>query len=112
MNQPASKILSIFADALACTTSESRINLLDRLCADDALLRAQVEALLNAHHEAGDFLKGSETPVAFADGIEETKVETAGMTIGAYRLLEQIGEGGMGVVYMADQLRPVRRRVA
>ena len=76
---------------------------LDGACGTDAELRSRVDALLAAHDEATGFL-------------EEPAVEGAregpGTTIGAYKLLQEIGEGGMGVVYMAEQERPVARKVA
>ncbi len=112
MNDSNSQIMSIFADALACDSPESRAAHLDRVCGQSAVLRAQVEALLNAHHEAGDFLKGRDSPADFGSASDEAQLETVGTIIGPYKLLEQIGEGGMGVVYMADQQTPVLRRVA
>src|SRR5262245_42542297 len=112
MNRLDSKILSIFVDALACDSNELRVHHIDRTCGDDAVLRAQVEELLNAHDEAGDFLKGRDAPACFISGAEDTTIETAGTSIGPYKLLAQIGEGGMGIVYMADQPSSVRRRVA
>ena len=71
MNHSDSQIMSIFADALACDSPESRADHLDRVCGDDAVLRAQVEALLNAHDEAGDFLKGRDSPADFASATDE-----------------------------------------
>ena len=56
MNQSDANVMSIFADALACDSAESRSSHLDRACGEDAALRAQVEALLAAHEDAGDFL--------------------------------------------------------
>ena len=112
MNHSDSQIMSIFADALACDSPKLRVEHLDRACGEDAILRVRIEALLNAHYEAGDFLKGRESPGDFVSVTDDANVETSGTIIGPYKLLEQIGEGGMGVVYMADQQTPVVRRVA
>jgi serine/threonine protein kinase len=112
MKRTDSLILSIFADALACDSPELRDERLDRACGDDGALRAEVQKLLSAHHEAGDFLKGRDSSDPFASVAEVPTFEIGGTIIGPYKLLEKIGEGGMGIVYMADQLSPVRRRVA
>jgi serine/threonine protein kinase/Flp pilus assembly protein TadD len=84
---------------------------LDEACAGDAALRAEVGALLEAHARAGPFL------AAPALGVNATvdappAVESPGTRIGPYKLLEQIGEGGFGVVFLAEQLEPMRRKVA
>src|SRR5262245_4908913 len=112
MSQSDSQIMSIFCDALACESPKSRADYLDHACGDNAVLRARVDVLLHAHCEAGDFLKGRDSPADYASDTSESVPETVGTIVGQYKLLEQIGEGGMGVVYMADQQVPVRRRVA
>ncbi|MCA9287325.1 MAG: hypothetical protein KDA05_02005, partial [Phycisphaerales bacterium] len=78
---------------------------LDRLCDGDTTLRGEVESLLQSHGTE-EFL-GAPTVVA-----PERGGEGAGTVIGAYKLLQLIGEGGFGAVYMAEQERPVRRKVA
>jgi WD40 repeat protein/serine/threonine protein kinase len=83
---------------------------LDQVCAGKPELRRRIEQLLSAQAEIGSFL---EAPASQAGAtIDESLAERPGMMIGQYKLLEQIGEGGFGVVYMAEQQAPVRRKVA
>jgi len=93
---------------------EERARYLDRVCAGDAALRHRVEELLRSHSLAESFLE--EAPVSVGAGhtvkLDVPLAEKVGDHIGRYKLLQQIGEGGCGVVYMAEQQEPVKRRVA
>src|SRR6188768_2761776 len=111
MNDPASREVLVFSEALALPAGE-RDCYLDEACGDDAPLRSRVASLLAAHAAAGGFLQ--EPPEGRDSGVSRlaSSEEKCGDRIGRYKLLEQIGEGGCGVVYMAEQEEPVRRRVA
>lgn len=82
-------------------------------CGDDAELQARVRELLAAHERAEGFLpdEASLSPEIEAE-MARLKPEEGGEMIGPYKLREQIGEGGFGTVWVADQEKPVRRRVA
>ena len=96
----------IFEQALDITPTEERLRFLTSACGKDAALLVRVQALLRADESGESFLP--EQPRATVVPI----TEKPGDRIGRYKLLQQIGEGGCGAVYMAEQTEPVRRRVA
>jgi eukaryotic-like serine/threonine-protein kinase len=98
---------SIFTEALDKRSPDELVAFLDGACGSDAALRARVENLLRSHEHAGSFLR---KPLAAT--VDQPAREQPGMVIGPYKLMEQIGEGGMGLVFVAEQQQPVRRRVA
>jgi serine/threonine protein kinase/WD40 repeat protein len=109
MNSENRDAKTIFGEALKLTTPGERQAYLDQACAGNQELRQEVESLLGAYARAqeGDFL-GQTRPLPASDFL----IEPTGTMIGRYKLLQRIGEGGFGVVYMAEQEEPVRRRVA
>jgi serine/threonine protein kinase len=114
----AEKQREIFNAALEIADDAERVAMMDRACSDDPQLRASVEELLASHAKAETFfsectvvITSTAEEVLASDGGETTD-DAVGSTIGPYKLRHRIGEGGYGVVYMAEQDEPVRRRVA
>jgi serine/threonine protein kinase/WD40 repeat protein len=109
MAEPPLPEESLFAQALEIESAAERAAFLDRACGDNAALRAGVEALLRVSQKSGDLLDMPENAGPTANLPSH---ERPGAVIGPYKLIEAIGEGGMGTVYMAQQTEPVRRLVA
>ena len=110
----------LFLKAMELRSAPERRALLDAHCGADDALRAEVERLLEASDQAGSFLDRPAVEVGITtmaprpgdESAAALDLQAAGSVIGPYKLLQQIGEGGMGTVFMAEQTRPVQRKVA
>jgi tetratricopeptide (TPR) repeat protein len=123
MTNPPDREVAVFTAAVTLAAAE-RAAYLDQACAGDPALRLKIQALLRVHDDVGDFLEAPAeaaapppNPAAPAGPRGTVRInpvpdEKVGTRIGRYKLREKIGEGGCGVVYVADQEEPVRRRVA
>src|SRR5215207_2192707 len=114
--RPPLQARDVFLSALDQVPA-ARAAYLRETCGSNESLRIEVEELLREHDGLGDFLQAparnpaAENTVLIAPGTVAVR-ERAGDRIGRYKLLQKIGEGGCGIVYMAEQIEPVRRRVA
>jgi serine/threonine protein kinase/tetratricopeptide (TPR) repeat protein len=104
----------IFAGAMERGSEAERAAFLDGACGGDVAMRARIEALLKEQAQLGSFLEAPPAALAASGGgvTSDSPPHRPGTVIGPYKLLEPIGEGGMGAVYMAEQTQPVRRKVA
>jgi hypothetical protein len=114
MPTPQEREGALFRAAVELPHGATRGAFLDQACAGDSSLRQRLEALLAAHEQPQTLLatlgEPSRPTIKF-DGAAAPD-EAVGQTLGRYKLLERVGEGGCGVVYVAEQTEPVRRRVA
>jgi hypothetical protein len=110
---------SFVCAAVEIASPEARAAYVAQACGDDCDLQERVEKLVNAHFRAGNFLEspiagfpspvgGKGQAVRGTAAIDEPITEHPGTVIGPYKLMEQIGEGGMGLVFVAEQQQPVR----
>ena len=104
--------LDIFSAAVELKTPEDRDQYLDQACGDNPALRQRIVSLLRSSNEAGSFIESPAQDFGTSITIDRPIAEGPGTVIGPYKLLQQIGEGGMGVVFMAEQTEPVQRTVA
>ena len=108
--EPTKNEETIYHEAVSKSPKERKAYI-ESACGDDTKLLARVEALLKAREVKDSFLEAPDLdPNVTLD--ESPLVEKPGTVIGRYKLLEQVGEGGFGVVYMAEQTKPISRRVA
>ncbi len=110
MREPCNHAKSIFLAAIEDHTPEQWPAFLGQACGGNVLLRAEVGKLLRAQSELGFFHEAPRS--AQVATFDEPIREGPGTAIGPYKLMEQIGEGGMGLVFVAEQQHPLRRKVA
>ncbi len=111
MSADPDRIQAVFLLAVDATAPDGRAEVLDRECGADTELRQRVEVLLQAHDGSAGLL--DKPPVPVGSTVDDPRrIEGPGSRIGPYKLLQQIGEGGMGVVFLAEQIEPVQRKVA
>jgi serine/threonine protein kinase len=111
MSTPSRDLKSIFGRAIEFDAAADRDLYLDEACGADSQLRAEIEALIGHLANAGAFM-GRPAAAADAANSYDAIPERPGTLVGPYKLMEQIGEGGMGLVFVAEQEHPIRRKVA
>src|SRR5947209_4895736 len=106
---------SIFIAALELDDAAERTAYLNRVCGSDLPLRQRIERLLQRHQQGASFLDSPAAvlaPLAASAAPQALPLDGPGTRLGPYKLLEQIGEGGFGVVFLAEQQEPIHRKVA
>jgi serine/threonine-protein kinase len=115
MNQATPSIETILAQAVEIADAGPRHAFVERACGGDRTLQRRVEQLIANHFQASSFLERPAIPLdpeGTAGWVAAGAVGGVGTVIGPYKLMEQIGEGGMGLVFVAEQHEPIKRRVA
>src|SRR5262245_59521979 len=111
MIDKSTREIALFAEAVRLSPSQ-RVDFLNDACADDTDLRLRIEVLLRSNDRVGDFQEEPPTTAIREKRPRGVAWEKPGDRVGRYKLLQQIGEGGCGTVFMAEQEEPVHRRVA
>src|ERR1700729_4252516 len=109
MPNPQKREEALFHAAIELPAAATRSAFLDQACAGEPALRKRLDALLAAHDEPDNLSPKAKSAVAATIKLDlaDTPDEAVGQTLGRYKLLEKIGEGGCGVVYVAEQTEPV-----
>jgi non-specific serine/threonine protein kinase/serine/threonine-protein kinase len=109
MGEQSNQAKALFLEAIEEHRPDQWPAFLERACDGDVPLRAEVEKLLRAQSQMGSF---HEARIAHTETVDTPITERPGMVIGPYKLLEQLGEGSFGIVFLAEQQEPIKRKVA